>query len=812
MWIQVTQQHLYHFEGSILSLIGEGENQSSIIQKDSSHNLFILKDSQLNTSLLTAEIWGQETALIQIDGNQMSKLNGLRVNGGKLQGQLAYGPVIEVIKGGLNIIDTIIKDIGMIINERNSNNDNRRNLKGLIEMKNSTNLLQLENFQIKNITTINKQSMSSIMMNAGHLKLRDGTFLGEAYTSSGSAIRAYPTGPSTIDVEGVVFKGQGDGYGTNGGAVYVDMQDYDVTMSFRRCIFIGNKADYGSNVFILYAQPSQRINRNSFSGCTAIVKNSHEQDISVCYSIGNLNEVFIDERDLLHSSWQRQQSEGVVRFISNSDTNHTFDSSIKCGSPQNPCDSFITLSQYLKSEDVSIDGSTGRVETLIFGEGKYSTPFIDLSLTRSSIVNIIGYNQDETEINAQPNNQNVMIQGDLNQNIVIERLCLALSPSSPLVGLIRTQGSEAGLVLQDMKVQGYLETNPQNTMFELQYLFQIEGFALMRNVTFEHIYLRTGSILNVIGLRRIADDNRMEWLAKTSIGFYSSCGVGSALTINRLTLDLSQSVFEEPFCFGNMLYLNQTQVIIKDCYLKGYNNTYSELLPESGEEQQLGSVELCPDNPLLFSSTEFALIYINGGNYISENNVFENTRIGAIKIESAEAELKSDSFIDPWEEKSQLDGSEVMITCVGKSSLTITDPIVNNKTELQCSTSNMDDQLYPSSRLSNDNECMFGIVFEDECQMFLSNKWNIPKLPIPMLMNSKVIVNITKKQEPLKFQIEGEQLLLALFSVKIVEMGNKTDSEIRQEMDQNKDIGKQYVKEMMKIIPEMVEDIQSGLL
>ncbi|KAA6375937.1 MAG: hypothetical protein EZS28_028536, partial [Streblomastix strix] len=86
-------------EGSILSLIGEGENSSSIIQKDSSHNLFILKDSQLNTSQLTTEIWGQETALIQIDGNQMSKLNGLRVNGGKLEGQLAYGPVIEVIKG-----------------------------------------------------------------------------------------------------------------------------------------------------------------------------------------------------------------------------------------------------------------------------------------------------------------------------------------------------------------------------------------------------------------------------------------------------------------------------------------------------------------------------------------------------------------------------------------------------------------------------------------------------------------------------------------------------------------------------------------
>ncbi|KAA6316781.1 MAG: hypothetical protein EZS28_055206, partial [Streblomastix strix] len=193
--------------GSILSLIGEGENSSSIIQKDYSYNLFILKDSQLNTSQLTAEIWGAETALIQIDGNQMSKLNGLRVSGGKLEGQLTYGPVIEVINGGLNIIDIIIKDIVMIINERNSNNDNRSNLKGLIEMKNNANLLQLEKFQIRNITNINKESLSAIAINAGNLMLKEGIFFGEAYTYSGNAIRAIAQEQSSIDVEGVIFKG-----------------------------------------------------------------------------------------------------------------------------------------------------------------------------------------------------------------------------------------------------------------------------------------------------------------------------------------------------------------------------------------------------------------------------------------------------------------------------------------------------------------------------------------------------------------------------------------------------------------------------
>ncbi|KAA6366308.1 MAG: hypothetical protein EZS28_038165, partial [Streblomastix strix] len=279
-------------------------------------------------------------------------------------------------------------------------------------------------------------------MNVGHLKLRDGTFLGEAYTSVGSAIRAYPTGPSTIDVEGVVFKGLNAGSNLNGGAVYVDMRQFDVQMSFKRCIFIGNKADYGSNVFIRYASTSQRINKNSFIGCTSIIENSYESDISFCYSVqDNDDEIFIDERNLIHSSWNRQKSEGVIRFISNYDSNHPFDSSIKCGSPQIPCDKFTSLFQYLEQEPESIDGSSGRAETIIITNEKLSSSFIDLSLARSQLVNIVGLWYDRTVLIAQTNSKNVMIQSGLNQNIVIERLQLSQSPESPLIGFIRTQGA-----------------------------------------------------------------------------------------------------------------------------------------------------------------------------------------------------------------------------------------------------------------------------------------------------------------------------------------------------------------------------------
>ncbi|KAA6361826.1 MAG: hypothetical protein EZS28_042647, partial [Streblomastix strix] len=177
----------------ILVLKGQGENESLLIQKNISQTLFVLQNSQLKTSYLSAELWGAEAALIRSQGNGMSIIDGLRVIGVKQERIVVHYSVFEVIRG-----------------------------------------------ELKNINK--EQRMSSIMMNVGHLKLRDGTFLGEAYTSIGSAIRAQPTGPSTIDVEGVLFKGQGYGQGTNGGAVYVDMRTFDVQMSFKRCIFIGNKA------------------------------------------------------------------------------------------------------------------------------------------------------------------------------------------------------------------------------------------------------------------------------------------------------------------------------------------------------------------------------------------------------------------------------------------------------------------------------------------------------------------------------------------------------------------------------------------
>ncbi|KAA6384794.1 MAG: hypothetical protein EZS28_019679, partial [Streblomastix strix] len=728
-----------------LTLNGQGENETSIIQKNTSQILLIVENSQLNSFGLAVELWGAKASLIRSQGNGMSLINGIRVNGRKLEGSFVQGSIFEVISGSLSLIDIKIKDVNIIENKQEiiSENKRRMKMKGLIEMKEDGQLLYIEKFFIKNINveqSENNNRWSSIMMNVGHLKLRDSTFLGEAYTSIGSAIRAYPTGPSTIDVEGVLFKGLNAGSNLNGGAIYVNMRVFDVLISFKRCIFIGNKADYGSNVFISYAQPSQRINRNSFIGCTSIVENSYESDLSVCYSIGdNDDKIFIDERDLIHSSWNRQKSEGVVRFISNSDSDNPFDPNIECGSVLNPCQTFSQLSKFMKTSPESIDGSTQRTETIIFGEGIFTSSLMDLSLTHSSIVNIVGCGENQTDLKSQPNIQNVMILSQFGQNIVIERLSLIMSPSASKMGFIRTSGAEAGVVIQDVRVQGYLETDPIKTVLEPQFLFQIEGFIHLYDVLLEHIYLRSGSILQVIGLRRTEGDNRMEWLGKTSIGIYScifdditsnetslitlheknlainqtsneinndaeiydsltnhglinvynlnlrnidtinagqieisgifvqKChsAVGSVITVNRFTLDLSESIFQETLCFGNMIYLNQTLSTIRDCYFKGYNDSFIDISSISGSDEEIEqSNELCPINPNFFSSAIHALVYIYKGSYTSENNQFVLTRIGAIKLDSSNIVLKNDSFIDPWELQTQLDGSDIMIACI----------------------------------------------------------------------------------------------------------------------------------------------------
>jgi hypothetical protein len=66
-----------------------------------------------------------------------------------------------------------------------------------------------------------------------------------------------------------------------------------------------------------------------------------------------------------------------------------------------------------------------------------------------------------------------------------------------------------------------------------------------------------------------------------------------------------------------MIYLNESQSSIKDCYFKGFNNSNSEYMEDENPN------ELCPNNPLFFSSNDYAIVYSNNGTLKCENDTFE---------------------------------------------------------------------------------------------------------------------------------------------------------------------------------------------
>lgn len=52
------------------------------------------------------------------------------------------------------------------------------------------------------------------------------------------------------------------------------------------------------------------------------------------------------------------------------------------------------------------------------------------------------------------------------------------------------------------------------------YLFSVEGFAILRDVIMEHIYLRTGSLMLIQNMRSYIGDKGIEMVQKIDPGFY----------------------------------------------------------------------------------------------------------------------------------------------------------------------------------------------------------------------------------------------------------------------------------------------------
>ncbi|KAA6357714.1 MAG: hypothetical protein EZS28_046759, partial [Streblomastix strix] len=322
-----------------------------------------------------------------------------------------------------------------------------------------------------------------------------------------------------LDVDGAVFSGftADSQYNSQGGAIYIDMRQFDVAVQFRRCVFAQNSAlNGGTNIFIAYKQSPQRVRRDSFLGCYACAYSSIDQEKSFCYTIGNDNEVFIDERDSLQSSCFQQQSNDSVWFIGNADGNHTYNPIIKCGTPTNPCLSFEQISSYIHQNE------SLKVEVIQFCEGIYNTPQITVPSSQALSINIVGCNSLITEISAKQNIENVLIQGQGDQNIIIERIHMTLSNNSPQSGFVNVQGSNAGLILSEVRVSGLVVSDPSSSTLEPKYLFHSAGIVYLEDVVIENIFLQTGSIILAEQVRKSIEQasSGIEWLGLRSSGIY----------------------------------------------------------------------------------------------------------------------------------------------------------------------------------------------------------------------------------------------------------------------------------------------------
>ncbi|KAA6368572.1 MAG: hypothetical protein EZS28_035901, partial [Streblomastix strix] len=194
-------------------------------------------------------------------------------------------------------------------------------------------------------------------------------------------------------------------------------------------------------------------------------------------------------------------------------------------------------------------------------------------------------------------------------------------------------------------------------------------------------------------------------------------------------MKLTDSTFIQPLCIGNMIYLNKTKNTVSGCQFVGYNGSF--IIPgqdDADQQMEESGNQICSGNIGYFSTSQYALVYVNDGDSLIENTLFENTGIGAIKIEDADAKLESVQFN---EKNSQDEGNELMIACLGDSNLKIINPVVNGKSEQECI----------SSASQNSNR-------------------------------------------PLKFLLTGEKFISVMFAVKVVQMREKTDDEIKQEIKQ----------------------------
>ncbi|KAA6396427.1 MAG: hypothetical protein EZS28_008039 [Streblomastix strix] len=168
-------------------------------------------------------------------------------------------------------------------------------------------------------------------------------------------------------------------------------------------------------------------------------------------------------------------------------------------------------------------------------------------------------------------------------------------------------------------------------------------------------------------------------------------------------MELTDSVFIDPSCYSNMIYLNKTLGTIEDCVLSGRIGIYLD-------------------------SNLLNIVILN------------ETKVFGVRVDKGTALLNNISFIETEISKiDYYDGQQLLVQSTCNSNVNIKQAIDNGKSEDdQKHFSNNSNQKMKKKKNDDSDECKFGIVQVGECEIFIPDLWEMREMPNTSLNTANI--------------------------------------------------------------------------
>ncbi|KAH7822103.1 uncharacterized protein MONOS_6127 [Monocercomonoides exilis] len=242
------------------------------------------------------------------------------------------------------------------------------------------------------------------------------------------------------------------------------------------------------------------------------------------------------------------------------------------------------------------------------------------------------------------------------------------------------------------------------------------------------------------------EDQRVLNVERCVFSFFHSY-VGSAIAVHFACAYISDSLFANPQCFGNVLYFNSSTATIEKTIFEG-------LSIEEEEPVKSGSAILCPANRNLRSTTRFGLIYFYNTQCSIVQGSFTHSRISTLVIEDSNVTATESSFYHCYFNIGNFSDKELISTCYGNSNLAFTELTLNNKSPSD----------YASDHAASHS---IGLLSDGMCRMTYPTQFRPRDLPIPMLNSATMYIDV-KKKEAFIYEIVGKGFYPLSFVVKLL--------------------------------------------